>query len=129
MIILPVLAALATAPPVYTYQLKPTRVELGQPSCGGARRFAKEKWTVRVWSYDHVTVNGMAWKIDPDAWRSGPTLGDMRLVFQADAQAYTFLVLDLYTNERGAIGRFTIFGHTPDREPCSDSVMLEGVRL
>lgn len=129
-ILLAIFAAIAPlARPFYTYALRPTHVSAGAyglPSCGGARRFLNEKWKVRVWSYDRVTVNGMTWRIDDEAWGDGPPLGDMRLVFRVNEAAYTYLVMDLYTNRDGAIGKLALIGRTPDRAECTDVIDLEG---
>lgn len=130
--LLAILAAVAPlTKPFFVYDLKPKHIQkgaYGRPSCGGAERFARDRWKVRVWNYDHVTVNGMTWKIDDQAWGNGPPLGDMRLVFRVNEAAYTYLVMELYTNRDGALGKLSLIGRTPDRDSCTDIIDLEGSR-
>lgn len=100
------------------------------PSCLATDRMMKDRHVLTI-DGDHVSVDGFEWKVlygEPDLY----------LMFHdEDARGVpqqTFLILDLYVNQRGLSGKYTLWGTIPNADDprqhtqCVDTVYLDGNR-
>lgn len=97
-------------------------------SCDAADRMLKDKHVIKIDDDGNVYVNGFKWK----ALTEEP---DLVLSFhnsEGRTTQKTFLVMDLYVNQRGLSGKYTLFGRIPDVDDprkqyvCADTVYVDG---
>lgn len=111
-----------------TYDVKAVRViesQIRLPSCGAAGRMLRDRHVIKIDDdTGHVTIDRLRWSVsNPE-----PDLAiDFHLFIDGVGQK-TFLLMDLYVNQRGLSGRYSLYGRTLDDKACSDSVLIDGTR-
>jgi hypothetical protein len=112
-----------------TYDVKATRkAKVSMPSCGATARMLRDRHVLSIDDNNNlVGVNGLRWRV-----RAGEP--DLVVTFHDKDGQKTWLMLDLYVNQRGLSGRYVLTGVIPDPvdprkyEFCQDAVYLNGTR-
>lgn len=110
------------------YDVKAVRVEKFRredPTCGAADRMMKDKHVLKIDDDGNVTINGFKWK-------SLTEEPDLLIAFHNAHWQKTFLMMDLYVNQRGLSGRYILTGVQPYPDDptkqyvCQDIVWVDG---
>lgn len=90
-------------------------------SCGAKNRMLRDK---HVFEYkaSGAWINGLQWKL------MNEPPGDVVMRFHDDKGQNVALEMDVYINNRGLFGTYTLFGVTAKGEHCSDIVEIRGLR-
>ncbi len=127
LLILAAMAATASAE-VRTYDIKPYKAGRFYVSCSSTERMLRDKHVLKIDDVKGtVRVDGFLW----DPWT---TFDDSELtasfhsVDQLGNMQHTILIIQLDVTDRSVSGLYILQGLTPSREPCSNSVWVEGRR-
>lgn len=96
-------------------------------SCDATGRMMKDKHVIKIDDDGNVTINGFKWK-------SLTEEPDLILSFHNSHWQKTFLMMDIYVNQRGLSGKYTLVGRIPDVDDprkqyvCVDTVYVDGTR-
>jgi hypothetical protein len=98
-------------------------------TCGAFARLNRER---HVMKFDddtgRLTIDGFDWTLWQD-WL--PHDSDFRAEFHHyvhGAEQNTWLLVDIYVDDRGLIGKYVLFGKTLKGKPCVDITYITGVR-
>jgi hypothetical protein len=90
-------------------------------TCGAKNRMLRDKH-VFEYKVSGAWINGMPWRL------MNEPPGDVVMKFHDDKGQKVSLEMDVYINERGLFGTYTLLGVTPKGEFCSDIVEIRGSR-